>query len=151
MAGALAGIPAAWLVTPADVVKTRLQVEARKGQATYSGIADCFWKVLRAEGPVALFKGGLMRVFRSSPQFGVTLLAYELLHNVLAPHLPHRPLVNSPITVDELDTYRRQRVIDKMSDVEMKWGFFATSKSAPAEEKKGETKAAKPPGDTGTV
>jgi hypothetical protein len=33
------------LVTPADVIKTRLQVAARQGQTTYSGVIDCFWKV----------------------------------------------------------------------------------------------------------
>lgn len=36
----------------------------------------------REEGPRALFKGGLARVLRSSPQFGFTLVAYEYLHKV---------------------------------------------------------------------
>uniref|UniRef100_A0A8D1GCT5 Solute carrier family 25 member 13 n=1 Tax=Sus scrofa TaxID=9823 RepID=A0A8D1GCT5_PIG len=79
LAGAIAGMPAASLVTPADVIKTRLQVAARAGQTTYSGVIDCFWKILREEGPKALWKGAGARVFRSSPQFGVTLLTYELL------------------------------------------------------------------------
>jgi solute carrier family 25 aspartate/glutamate transporter 12/13 len=78
-----AGSPAAFLTTPADVIKTRLQVEARKGQATYNGIADCFRKILKEEGPRALFKGSLARVLRSSPQFGATLVAYEYLQRVL--------------------------------------------------------------------
>ena len=56
-AGALAGIPAAYLVTPADVIKTRLQVTARKGETTYSGISDAFVKIMREEGPRAFFKG----------------------------------------------------------------------------------------------
>uniref|UniRef100_A0A668TXN3 EF-hand domain-containing protein n=1 Tax=Oreochromis aureus TaxID=47969 RepID=A0A668TXN3_OREAU len=56
-AGALAGMPAASLVTPADVIKTRLQVAARAGQTTYSGLMDCFWKILREEGPRAFWKG----------------------------------------------------------------------------------------------
>uniref|UniRef100_A0A665VC07 Solute carrier family 25 member 13 n=1 Tax=Echeneis naucrates TaxID=173247 RepID=A0A665VC07_ECHNA len=56
-AGALAGMPAASLVTPADVIKTRLQVAARAGQTTYSGLVDCFWKILREEGPRAFWKG----------------------------------------------------------------------------------------------
>ncbi|XP_071603457.1 electrogenic aspartate/glutamate antiporter SLC25A12, mitochondrial isoform X1 [Heliangelus exortis] len=78
-AGAIAGVPAASLVTPADVIKTRLQVAARAGQTTYSGVVDCFRKILHEEGPSALWKGAGARVFRSSPQFGVTLVTYELL------------------------------------------------------------------------
>ncbi|KAM3821341.1 electrogenic aspartate/glutamate antiporter SLC25A13, mitochondrial [Vipera latastei] len=79
LAGAIAGMPAASLVTPADVIKTRLQVAARAGQTTYSGVIDCFGKILREEGPRAFWKGAAARVFRSSPQFGVTLVTYELL------------------------------------------------------------------------
>uniref|UniRef100_A0A8C3UNQ1 Solute carrier family 25 member 12 n=1 Tax=Catharus ustulatus TaxID=91951 RepID=A0A8C3UNQ1_CATUS len=82
-AGAIAGVPAASLVTPADVIKTRLQVAARAGQTTYSGVIDCFRKILREEGPSALWKGAGARVFRSSPQFGVTLVTYELLQRWL--------------------------------------------------------------------
>ncbi|XP_069717238.1 electrogenic aspartate/glutamate antiporter SLC25A12, mitochondrial [Phaenicophaeus curvirostris] len=79
LAGAIAGVPAASLVTPADVIKTRLQVAARAGQTTYSGVIDCFRKILREEGASAFWKGAGARVFRSSPQFGVTLVTYELL------------------------------------------------------------------------
>ncbi|NXT23699.1 CMC1 protein, partial [Syrrhaptes paradoxus] len=82
-AGAIAGVPAASLVTPADVIKTRLQVAARAGQTTYSGVIDCFGKILREEGPSAFWKGAGARVFRSSPQFGVTLVTYELLQRWL--------------------------------------------------------------------
>lgn len=32
------GMPAAYLTTPADVIKTRLQTEARKGQTQYRGL-----------------------------------------------------------------------------------------------------------------
>lgn len=42
----IAGVPAAALVTPADVIKTRLQVSARAGQTTYSGVIDCARKVI---------------------------------------------------------------------------------------------------------
>uniref|UniRef100_UPI00358FE3EC electrogenic aspartate/glutamate antiporter SLC25A13, mitochondrial-like n=2 Tax=Myxine glutinosa TaxID=7769 RepID=UPI00358FE3EC len=83
LAGALAGMPAASLVTPADVIKTRLQVAARAGQMTYNGVFDCFWKVLHQEGARALWKGAGARVCRSSPQFGVTLVTYELLQRWL--------------------------------------------------------------------
>ncbi len=32
-----------------DVVKTRLQVEARKGQTTYKGLADAFIKICKSD------------------------------------------------------------------------------------------------------
>lgn len=60
-------------------MKTRLQVEARSGQVSYTSLVDCFSKILALEGPSAFFKGVMPRVFRSGPQFGVTLLTYELL------------------------------------------------------------------------
>lgn len=57
LAGDAGGMPVASLVTPADVIKTRLQVAARAGQTTYNGVTDCFRKILREEGPKALWKG----------------------------------------------------------------------------------------------
>lgn len=82
-AGAIAGMPAAYLTTPCDVIKTRLQVEARKGEATYTGIRDCARKIMAQEGFRAFFKGGPARILRSSPQFGFTLAGYEVLQNML--------------------------------------------------------------------
>ncbi|XP_031783557.1 calcium-binding mitochondrial carrier protein Aralar1 isoform X3 [Nasonia vitripennis] len=81
-AGAIAGVPAAALVTPADVIKTRLQVVARQGQTTYNGLVDCARKIYQEEGARAFWKGATARVFRSSPQFGVTLFTYELLQRL---------------------------------------------------------------------
>ncbi|KAG0664788.1 mitochondrial aspartate-glutamate transporter agc1 [Rhodotorula mucilaginosa] len=96
-AAAIAGMPAAYLTTPADVIKTRLQSEARKGETHYRGIGDAFRKILSEEGAAALFKGGPARVLRSSPQFGVTLVAYENLKK----HLPY-PDPNQSISLTEL-------------------------------------------------
>ena len=82
VAGAIAGMPAASLVTPADVIKTRLQVIPREGQTSYTGIRDAVAKIQREEGFKAFWKGAGARMCRSSPQFGVTLLTYELLQRV---------------------------------------------------------------------
>uniref|UniRef100_A0A8C7ZVJ8 Solute carrier family 25 member 12 n=1 Tax=Oryzias sinensis TaxID=183150 RepID=A0A8C7ZVJ8_9TELE len=98
-AGAIAGIPAASLVTPADVIKTRLQVAARAGQTTYSGVIDCFRKILQEEGFRAFWKGAGARVLRSSPQFGVTLVTYELLQRWFYVDFGgHRPTGSQPTT-----------------------------------------------------
>lgn len=82
-AGAMAGMPAAYLTTPCDVIKTRLQVEARKGDTQYTSLRHCAKTVFQEEGFKAFFKGGPARILRSSPQFGFTLAGYELLQGLL--------------------------------------------------------------------
>ncbi|OJD12663.1 hypothetical protein AJ78_06785 [Emergomyces pasteurianus Ep9510] len=82
-AGAIAGMPAAYLTTPCDVIKTRLQVEARKGETKYTSLRHCATTIMKEEGFKAFFKGGPARILRSSPQFGFTLAAYEVLQKWL--------------------------------------------------------------------
>ncbi|EDO15615.1 hypothetical protein Kpol_1006p11 [Vanderwaltozyma polyspora DSM 70294] len=78
MAGGLAGMPAAFLTTPFDVIKTRLQIDPRKGETKYTGIVHAAQTILKEENFRSFFKGSGARVLRSSPQFGFTLAAYEL-------------------------------------------------------------------------
>jgi len=82
-AGAIAGMPAAYFTTPCDVIKTRLQVEARKGETKYTSLRHCAKTIWKEEGFRAFWKGGPARIIRSSPQFGFTLAAYELLQKLL--------------------------------------------------------------------
>lgn len=82
-AGAIAGMPAAYFTTPFDVIKTRLQVEARKGETTYTGLTHAAKTIYKEEGFRAFFKGGPARILRSSPQFGFTLAAYEVLQSTI--------------------------------------------------------------------
>eukprot|EP00939_MAST-03C_sp_MAST-3C-sp1_P003979 g3979.t1 len=113
LSGALAGIPAAYLCTPADVIKTRLQAEAKAGGTNaraYNGLRDAAVTIFREEGFSAFFKGGMARVCRSSPQFGITLLAYEMLHKFVAPEKTHfDPPTNAPLSENDrrvVETYQ---------------------------------------------
>lgn len=80
-AGFLAAIPATILVTPFDVIKTRMQMETPPGEEPYRNAWHCCTVLLQREGPRGLFKGGLIRVLRTSPQFGITLMLYSLFCN----------------------------------------------------------------------
>lgn len=86
ISGGLAGMPAAFLTTPCDVIKTRLQVDAKKGETQYKGIFHAFKTILKEESPRSFFKGGAARVLRSSPQFGFTLAAYEIFQSLFPLH-----------------------------------------------------------------
>ena len=74
LAGLAAGVPAAYFVTPIDVVKTRLQ----SGEPGL-GAADVLRTTLREEGVGALMAGALGRVSRISPQLAITLALFEVL------------------------------------------------------------------------
>ncbi|KAH7923251.1 mitochondrial carrier [Leucogyrophana mollusca] len=133
---AIAGMPAAYLTTPADVVKTRLQVEARKGQTHYRGLTDAFFKIYREEGFKALFKGGPARVLRSSPQFGFTLLAYEYLHKFLPYPWQEKPHeVKTALTTsrqDDMSRIRARNALKILLDVHGDFGRRPAASSSPS-------------------
>ncbi len=73
--GMIAGSISALLVTPADVIKTRLQGEKR---TYYQNIRTCISLTMR-EGPAAFMQGATGRLLLIGPLFGIVLLTYEFL------------------------------------------------------------------------
>ena len=73
-AGSIAGASAAFICTPADMIKTRVQAEGNN----YKGGVDCFKRTVATEGYTSLFKGSLPRMMVTAPLFGIALLAFEL-------------------------------------------------------------------------
>ncbi|GAA6035274.1 hypothetical protein JCM8097_008793 [Rhodosporidiobolus ruineniae] len=122
-AAAIAGMPAAYLTTPADVIKTRLQSEARKGESTYKGVGDAFRKILKEEGFTALFKGGPARILRSSPQFGVTLVAYENFKKHFPFPEPNQSLIETVLPrEEEIARVRARNALKVLLDVHQGFG-----------------------------
>jgi len=77
ISGCAAGSMAAFMVNPADVVKTRLQLVQKESSApAYSGIPDAFKTILRTEGVRAFWKGGLCRMIVIAPLFGIAQMVY---------------------------------------------------------------------------
>lgn len=73
--GGLAGTISAVTVTPADVIKTRLQMK----NSPYRGIVDCGQRIVREEGVPALWKGSVPRMMIITPLFAITLTVYEVM------------------------------------------------------------------------
>jgi hypothetical protein len=62
--GMISGLCAATTAAPWDLIKTRIQNDA-KGE--YKGVLDCMAKTIRHEGPLALYKGWLAMYLRLGP------------------------------------------------------------------------------------
>uniref|UniRef100_A0A915PHS9 Uncharacterized protein n=1 Tax=Setaria digitata TaxID=48799 RepID=A0A915PHS9_9BILA len=92
-AGLTAAAFSSFTVTPLDVIKTRMQLISRgDGETEYRNIYDAFTKILRYEGPQALFKGAMCRMLVMAPLFGIAQMVYytgiaEFLLGI--PKIPH--------------------------------------------------------------
>ena len=76
---------AAAATNPIDVIKTRLQVAGANPEVfDYRGPLDCLVKLLRAEGPSALFAGLVGRFMYTGPAFALFLPTYDLLKELYA-------------------------------------------------------------------
>eukprot|EP00010_Vexillifera_abyssalis_P006490 CAMPEP_0201545624 /NCGR_PEP_ID=MMETSP0173_2-20130828/2078_1 /ASSEMBLY_ACC=CAM_ASM_000268 /TAXON_ID=218659 /ORGANISM="Vexillifera sp., Strain DIVA3 564/2" /LENGTH=318 /DNA_ID=CAMNT_0047954067 /DNA_START=41 /DNA_END=997 /DNA_ORIENTATION=- len=73
-----AGLVAATFVTPMDVVKTRMQAP----DCPYTGNLNCIQQTWRHEGFRAFWIGLPARILTRGPQFGITLLCYEMLQSL---------------------------------------------------------------------
>ncbi|KAK4430528.1 Mitochondrial uncoupling protein 5 [Sesamum alatum] len=80
-----AGFVAAVASNPVDVIKTRvmnMKVEAGK-ERPYSGALDCAMKTIKAEGPMALYKGFIPTISRQGPFTIVLFVTLEQVRKLL--------------------------------------------------------------------
>lgn len=77
--GGLSGGFSAYLTTPLDVIKTRLQVQG--STIRYDGWLDAFRSIWRTEGLNGMFKGSVPRILWYVPASALTFMAVELLRD----------------------------------------------------------------------
>merc|ERR1719333_1590421 len=70
---------------PFDTLQRRLQIEASKpkSEQIYTGMADCFQKIMKAEGPGGFFKGALANILRGTGA-ALVLVMYDEIMNAVA-------------------------------------------------------------------
>ncbi|KAJ9114364.1 hypothetical protein QFC20_001507 [Naganishia adeliensis] len=122
LAASIAGMPSAYLTTPFDCVKTRLQAERRAGHTHYKGLFDALITIPKEEGFKALFKGGIARVIRSSPQFGVTLVCYEMLKKNFPFPYGDKPVTASLIEPQDMSRVRARNALKILLDTSSRFG-----------------------------
>jgi len=69
---------------PFDTMQRRLQIEASKpaDEKIYNGMADCFKKILKKEGPKGFFKGAFANILRGTGAAIVLVLYDEIMNFV---------------------------------------------------------------------
>lgn len=80
-----AGFVAAVASNPVDVIKTRvMNMKVEAGMAPpYSGAIDCAMKTIKAEGPMALYKGFIPTISRQGPFTVVLFVTLEQVRKML--------------------------------------------------------------------
>eukprot|EP00497_Spongosphaera_streptacantha_P003951 TRINITY_DN469_c0_g1_i4.p3 TRINITY_DN469_c0_g1~~TRINITY_DN469_c0_g1_i4.p3 ORF type:complete len:70 (-),score=23.76 TRINITY_DN469_c0_g1_i4:64-273(-) len=65
-------------------MQRRLQIEASKpvDQKMYNGMADCFKKILKTEGPKGFFKGAFANILRGTGA-AIVLVMYDEIMNFI--------------------------------------------------------------------
>lgn len=83
----IAGVVAAAVTSPVDLVKSRVMVQPvdpATGRGTvYAGTVDCFRKVIQAEGAMSLYKGFHGQWLRIGPHTTISLMVFEQLRNLV--------------------------------------------------------------------
>ena len=63
-----AGWSQVFVMQPFEIIKVRLQTQS-KANPQYAGIVDCLTKIIKSEGPLALYKGTILSIQALSPLF----------------------------------------------------------------------------------
>ncbi|CAK8565202.1 unnamed protein product [Lathyrus sativus] len=85
--GGLAGGLSAYLTTPLDVVKTRLQVQG--STLRYKGWLDAIYNVWAKEGLEGMFRGSIPRIAWYIPASALTFMAVEFLREHFNERVPN--------------------------------------------------------------
>ena len=76
----VAGTTASILTSPLDLVKTRLQVQnSNPALFDYAGPLDALIKIVKNEGPKALFDGVAARIIWLTPRISIAVSMYEYI------------------------------------------------------------------------
>jgi hypothetical protein len=90
LCSSLAGAMAAWLTSPLDMAKLRLQIQRGSQSKSYRNMIDCLLQTYNQEGLTGLWRGAGARVIHFAPATAITMSCYEQCRAYYAQHLQFR-------------------------------------------------------------
>ncbi|GMH61575.1 hypothetical protein TL16_g03285 [Triparma laevis f. inornata] len=91
ISGGLAGMLAKTIVAPLDRIKIMYQVTSLP--FSLSSLPSTITRIVQTEGPLALWKGNMVMMFRVFPYAGVQFMVFDYLKLVLKPLTPQKTLL----------------------------------------------------------
>ncbi|CAM9151879.1 unnamed protein product [Ectocarpus sp. 13 AM-2016] len=82
--GCIAAAGSVTIMIPMDTVKTRLVTQSSASTVMYSGILNCFTRMLREEGVTSFYNSLSPRLVSVVPMIGVQYLVYEFMKRLMA-------------------------------------------------------------------
>jgi solute carrier family 25 (mitochondrial folate transporter), member 32 len=92
IAGITAGTIASLILHPADLVKTRLQVQDGRLNQDYSGVRHAVKEIWKAEGVRGFYKGAVPACAANAAAWGLYLYFYESAKHRIALQAPQHVL-----------------------------------------------------------
>jgi Mitochondrial carrier protein. len=83
IAGIFSGIPACLILTPAELIKCRLQMEGVGSRSKRTNALTMFRTILKNEGIAGLYKGNLITLFREVPCGAFFFGTYEVTKSLI--------------------------------------------------------------------
>ncbi|XP_031490254.1 calcium-dependent mitochondrial ATP-magnesium/phosphate carrier protein 3-like isoform X1 [Nymphaea colorata] len=82
--GTMSGALGATCVYPLQVVRTRMQAQRSTATAGYERMSDVFWRTIKDEGFLGLYKGLIPSLLKVMPAASITYLVYEMMKKNLS-------------------------------------------------------------------
>lgn len=106
----IAGAVSAVIMTPVDVVKTRIMTQPA-GSTVYGGVISTLQKIVREEGAATLMKGVVPRVVFLAPMAGITFSVYE----AVAANIKSRKSQSTSVALSPSDESRYNELLQQAS------------------------------------
>jgi solute carrier family 25 (mitochondrial carnitine/acylcarnitine transporter), member 20/29 len=88
IAGCSVSLPAALVMSPVEMIKSRLQIQSKAG-AVYSGVVDCIRKTWTHSGIRGIYCGLGATYIRDIPSFGIYFVVYDQSKKLAAKYFSH--------------------------------------------------------------